>query len=106
MINVEIKESGNVKVVTLSGCLTIDYASEIKKNFLDAISRSKSVRVSFDKIEEVDFSFLQLLQAVKISVNKKKKNLALIAPLPPALENAAANLGISLAELCPVKPGE
>jgi ABC-type transporter Mla MlaB component len=106
MFKAEIKKNGKTKVLTLSGPLTIQYAGEIKKTFLEAVSKFKTVRVSFGEVGEVDFSFLQLLQSLKTSVKNKKKSLVFIAPLPPALEKAAQDLGVSLTELCPVPVGD
>ncbi len=101
MFNAEIKNSGKVNVLVLSGSLTIDRAGEIKKIFLEAISRFKSFQVAFDNVEEVDFTFLQLLQAAKRSVDNKKKSFTLATPLPPALAKAAGSLSIPLSALCP-----
>lgn len=86
MFDSKITGNKNTGTLTLKGDLTIQNIDAVKKALLDAVSRSKKIIVRIETLENIDFSFFQVLCAAHKSVEKQKKSLVVTPPPAPHKE--------------------
>jgi ABC-type transporter Mla MlaB component len=105
MFKAEIRKSGKKQLLQLGGNLVIDHIEDIRKVFLDALSRSQTLEIQFETIDKIDFSFLQLLGSIERSAQKKKRKIVL-EKLPGPLLKAVESAGFSHLPLLPAANGQ
>jgi len=79
--------------LTLSGSLTIENASAIKKKLITAVMREDALKVCIDADAAVDISFLQLLCSAHRTASKLGKSFALGHAASGNLFTAAESAG-------------
>ncbi len=85
-----LKQTGAGRLVTLEGDLTLPHAEEMKKAFLKALVEADDVSISFNDIQDVDLSCLQMLCSVHRSAVRLKKKVR-FDDTPPEIFKAAAD---------------
>ena len=70
-------ESVNMSEVKLDGSITLENISEIYIRFIIAFDESNDIKIIHEKLDEIDISYLQLLQAARKSAINRNKNLTI-----------------------------
>ncbi|MFW6327389.1 MAG: hypothetical protein ACOC2F_03675, partial [Bacteroidota bacterium] len=78
-----------------SGQLTINYIHKIKESVNSQIDFSRSISVVVDNPDNLDITFLQLLQSLKVTAELNKRQFSVAAKLPNELESLVSNSGFS-----------
>lgn len=92
---VQVKQSGENLEIVFSGQLTINYIQKIKDMVSDSLDFSKDIKVHIDEPENLDITFLQLLQSLKTTAELNKRQFSVSAVLPTELESLVSNSGFS-----------
>ncbi len=95
-----LKQAGAGRLVTLEGDLTLPHAEEMKKTFLKALVEADVVSISFDNVQDVDLSCLQLLCSVHRSAVRLKKQVRFDDNPPDIFKAAADAAGYSRLKGC------
>ncbi len=91
----------------LTGRLTVDRVESLKRRFEEAIAATNDVLLRFDRVEEVDLSFVQLLWAARQYADNRGVRFRVELPMPDALRAELTRAGFFRGEdLVPVEDGE
>lgn len=90
---VQAKKSGDEVKLVFSGQLTINYIQKIKESVGKQIDLSRGINVHVDNPDNLDITFLQLIQSLKITAELNKLPFTVSANLPEELESLVANAG-------------
>ena len=91
----------------LAGRLTVDRVESLKRQFEEAIAATDDVQLRFDRVEEVDLSFVQLLWAARQYADNRGVRFRVELPIPDALRAELTRAGFFRTEdLVPVEDGE
>jgi anti-anti-sigma regulatory factor len=96
----EMKQSGDVWVLTLAGDCTIERAAELRKALLQALDSSAHLVVNPENVTAVDLSFLQLLCSAHRTALRAKRNRALDIAQPDKFRRMAQDAGFFRAIGC------
>jgi len=99
------KEDGST-VLQLTGALTIQNISEMKKILLEVLERANTVRIDCSFAEKMDFSWLQLLCSAHRSALVFGKSLVVEAPYPDGFHAIKAEAGFDRHCSCPLSDRE
>lgn len=88
-----VEEQSDSVLLTLTGDLTIQSATETKDLFLDVIGNANCVKLKFDALGEVDLSFVQILFAGNAMVQNAGKQLILEGECPDSLQQTITDIG-------------
>jgi hypothetical protein len=80
--------------VTFSGAATIRQVDEIADRLGQALARSGPILLDCSGLEEVDFSFIQLVVAAQKQAARQGTSLAMASPARGALLDALAVCGV------------
>lgn len=89
------KSDGDILKVDFSGQLTINYIQKIKEAVSEKVDFSQDISVNVDNPDNLDITFLQLLQSLKTTVEFNKKQLSVSSTLPGELKSLVSNAGFS-----------
>ncbi len=92
---VQVKKSDDSLELVFSGQLTINYIHKIKDSVNGQIDFSRDISVLVDNPDNLDITFLQLLQSLKITAELNKRQFSVKAILPNELESLVSNSGFS-----------
>ncbi len=92
---VQVKKSNAGFKVFFSGQLTINYIQKIKEMVSEQVDFSKDIIVHVDNPDNLDITFLQLLQSLKTSAEFNKRQFSVTATLPNELDSLVSNSGFS-----------
>jgi hypothetical protein len=81
--------------LVFSGQLTINYMQKIKDAISGKIDFSKDLSVHVNNPDNLDITFLQLLQSLKKTCAINRKNFSVEATLPHELESLIINAGFA-----------
>lgn len=87
------EESASETTVALDGDWTVSTIAEQYNNFLSAYNRADVLTLDVSAIGEIDLTFLQLMEAARLSAAASKKRLALSAPAEGKLQELLQNGG-------------
>ncbi|WP_462317072.1 STAS domain-containing protein [Marinilabilia sp.] len=93
--SVQVKKSDGILYVDFSGQLTINYIQKIKEAVSEQVDFSQDISVNVDNPDNLDITFLQLLQSLKTTAELNKKQLSISSTLPSELESLVSNAGFS-----------
>lgn len=93
--SVQVKKSDGILYVDFSGQLTINYIQKIKESVSEQVDFSQDITVNVDNPDNLDITFLQLLQSLKTTAELNKKQLSISSTLPSELESLVSNAGFS-----------
>jgi anti-anti-sigma regulatory factor len=85
----------------LTGELTIRDVDELRRLFTSVLNRNSKLVVDFSEVEDCDAAALQLICSLQKTAVRDGLRLE-YAPLSPAIEAAAAALGLALKDLTAV----
>ena len=77
MLDVKVQKKQKKGEIAFEGELVIDHALQIKEELTKALKSLKEITLHFDKVTRIDFSFIQLLYALRSSAVAAKKNVIL-----------------------------
>lgn len=92
---VQLKGSGEKLNLVFSGQLTINYIQKIKDSVQEQVNFSKDIVVRVENPDNLDITFLQLLQSMKATMEKNKRKFSVSAELPNELNSLVSNAGFS-----------
>ncbi|MFO8001100.1 MAG: hypothetical protein R6U46_07645 [Marinilabilia sp.] len=92
---IQVKDTGDEVQLTFSGQLTITHIQKIKDGVGENIDFSKNISVYVDNPENLDITFLQLLQSLKTTAEVNQKQFSVTATLPNELESLVSNSGFA-----------
>jgi anti-anti-sigma regulatory factor len=92
---VDVKKTGESLELVFSGQLTINYIQKIKETVGEQTDFSNDLVVRVDNPDNLDITFLQLLQSLKTTAELNKRQFTVTADLPNELETLVANAGFS-----------
>lgn len=92
---VQVKSLAEGVEIVFSGQLTINYIHKIKEAVSEQIDFSKNIAVKVDNPDNLDITFLQLLQSLRVSAELKKISFSVTATLPNELESLVSNSGFA-----------
>lgn len=96
--NPKTKNSGKEEekiTLDLGARLTIDNLPVFKQKIEDALSRSKSVILKSDYVEDIDLPFIQMVMATERSCEIEKKKLILELNIPDDVAQLLINSGFN-----------
>jgi ABC-type transporter Mla MlaB component len=96
-----LKQENNKSFIMLEGELTLPYAEELKKTFVQAFANADCVSLTLADIQEVDLSVLQLFCSAHQGAMRSGKQLNIEGNLPQALRNSMGASGYSRRTGCP-----
>jgi anti-anti-sigma regulatory factor len=79
--------------VVLSGSLTIERASALKKELVAALEEGDTILLNVSAVDEIDLSCLQLLYSAKASAGIAGKNLNFAGSVPLRIARRLASCG-------------
>ncbi len=80
MFDAVINGTNGIGTLMLSGQLTIENIERVRDMILDAFSHYREICIKIDKLDQIDFSFIQLLCAAQKSAEHQGKTVVLIPP--------------------------
>ena len=89
----EIHESGETRILSVSGEWTVEHASRLKGVLMDVLNSSDRVVLDLERITAADLSCLQLLCSAHRTSLNAGKNLSLSTMHPEAFKKAAREAG-------------
>jgi hypothetical protein len=92
---VQVKDNGENLELLFSGQLTINYIQKIKEAVGEQVNFLKDIAVKVDNPDNLDITFLQLLQSMKATTEKNKRQFSVSADLPNELNSLVTNAGFS-----------
>lgn len=98
--SVQLKNEKEKQVLTFSGQLTINYIQKIKDAVTKQINFSKDLEIKVENPDNLDITFLQLLQSLKITFEQNQRNFSATATLPNELLSLISNAGFSTLLSC------
>ena len=85
-LRVEVVDSGSALELTIHGPATVAVANALQERLMEALlGADKDVVVNVDTVEKLDGAGLQLLFAIKASVERRGSSFALVASEGAAL---------------------
>ncbi|MGQ1890222.1 hypothetical protein ACT29H_07240 [Thermophagus sp. OGC60D27] len=93
--SVQISKEGDSQVVTFSGQLTINYIQNIKDLVGKKIHFSKDIVVKVENPDNLDITFLQLLESIKATAESNQRKFSASGSLPDELLSLISNSGFS-----------
>ncbi|TCO10932.1 STAS domain-containing protein [Natronoflexus pectinivorans] len=93
--NVDFKENNGQLDIALSGQLTINSIKKITEEIKSHIKNPKSVSVFVNDVDNIDLTFIQLLQSIKNSGKKNGYEVSFSMKLPEDLSALLKNAGFS-----------
>lgn len=92
---IHVKKADGVLSIEFSGQLTINYIQKIKEAVNEKIDFSQDISIGIENPDNLDITFLQLLQSLKTTAELNKKQFTVNAKLPSELESLVSNAGFS-----------
>jgi hypothetical protein len=92
---VQVKTGDDSIEVIFNGQLTINYIQKIKDSVGQQVDFSKDMVVVVDNPDNLDITFLQLLQSLKKTAGLNKLQFSVNSKLPSELESLVSNSGFS-----------
>ncbi|MBZ4676384.1 MAG: hypothetical protein JG782_1003 [Anaerophaga sp.] len=92
---VQVKDNGENLELFFSGQLTINYIQKVKEAVGEQVNFSRDIAVRIDNPDNLDITFLQLLQSMKATTEKNKRKFSVSADLPNELDSLVSNAGFS-----------
>jgi len=92
---VQVKDTQDGIELIFSGQLTIAQIQKIRDAVGEKINFTKDIQVEIDGPENLDITFLQLLQSLKITAEANKRKFSISATLPNELESLVSNAGFA-----------
>lgn len=86
------KGDKSVKII-LQKELTIFTIEELKTKIVDVLKKYDEIQIQISNVENIDLSFLQLIDSLKKSAHKKNKKVEMNVELPENLEELMSNAG-------------
>jgi anti-anti-sigma regulatory factor len=80
----------------LTGDLTLPTAPELKKLFIKAISAKGDLTFRFDKVGDVDLSFVQILCATHRAVHEKGRKITFTGNVPESFTRLLEESGLNV----------
>ena len=93
MIDFSVDESSSTGTLTLSGDISIQFASALKETLLEGISKTESLVFNLEQVDRIDLSTVQLLCAAHRSLINSKKVLVVAGAIPNAIKETIAESG-------------
>jgi len=93
--SIQIKKSDGTLTMDFKGQLTINYIQKIKEVVNEKVDFSQDISVNVDNPDNLDITFLQLLQSMKTTAELNKKQLSVSSTLPSELDSLVSNAGFS-----------
>ncbi|MHC1789714.1 STAS domain-containing protein [Solidesulfovibrio sp.] len=88
-------EDSGKSVLGISGKCTVEHAAALRDALLDATSSQSGLILDISGVEEADITFLQLMLATALSVERSGGRLTRHGPLSPAAAAAARVSGFT-----------
>jgi anti-anti-sigma regulatory factor len=92
---VQVKEINEGLKLIFNGQLTIAHIQKIKEDVGEKVDFKKDLFIEVDNPENLDITFLQLLQSMKTTAEAHKRQFSVSATLPNELESLVSNAGFS-----------
>lgn len=92
---VQVEENQDGIKLNFSGQLTIAQIQKIKDAVGEKVDFTKDIQVEVENPENLDITFLQLLQSLKITAEANKRQFSVSATLPNELESLVSNAGFA-----------
>lgn len=92
---VQVKDTRDGIKLNFSGQLTIAHIQQIKDDVGKKVDFNKDIEVEVDNPENLDITFLQLLQSLKITTEANKRQFSVSATLPNELKSLVSNAGFA-----------
>ena len=93
MKKVKSKKTTKKEAIILKDDLTIQKASEIREQLLNILDQNEHLTINLKDVRECDLTFLQLLIALRKSVEESGKTLTLITGNNQSLYHLMKNSG-------------
>ena len=94
--NVIYEELPEQSILKFSGQLIINYIESITELVKSEINTGKDLQIEIDNTETVDITFIQLIIAIKKSVENNGKKITLISNLKEDNLNLIKNAGFNI----------
>ncbi len=99
MVDFNIAKKDDGHMVSISGALTIESASELRKILVNSISKAGHVVLEIGNVTEMDLSCLQLFYAAHKRAKETGKGFSLKGGCPDVFKKAVEDAGY-LRSLC------
>lgn len=96
MASYELRGSGPEGTLAFTGECTIEHAENMKQGFIEALGKFEELDLDMRAIERVDITFLQLVVATQVELEKNGKSLTATEGTPPIVAEAAEEAGMTL----------
>ena len=93
-MGITLNDSKAQAVIGLDGVVDISSAAELKTLLLRALHGGKKVRVSLDKVTDLDVTAVQLLWAAEREASKAGAGFSFAGPAPAELSAALGEAGL------------
>jgi len=93
-MGITLDESGAQAVIGLEGVVDISSATELKTLLLRALHCGKKVRVSLDKVTDLDVTAVELLWAAEREASKAGVKFSFFGPVPVEVSAALGEAGL------------
>ncbi|MDT8445443.1 MAG: STAS domain-containing protein [bacterium] len=100
------QENPGVGLLELAGDLKISSAQALRTHLIEGLDRFERLEFDLTSVEDCDLTALQLFIALKEAAIKRGKKVCLRRELPQILQEALAQLGLSVADWDPCGPPE
>ncbi|MBF0558345.1 MAG: STAS domain-containing protein [Nitrospirae bacterium] len=94
MLNFNIKQTGDVGLLTLEGDLTVDHAEELKLALLNMMGIADNVVINIENIDAADLTCLQLFCSAHRTFTALKKNMHLLDKQPAVFRRVFEEAGL------------
>ncbi len=88
-------DKGELLNITLSGSLTLQSASDIKKALSEIKGSFESLIIKTKEVDSIDISFIQIVEAYRKTKVSEGVNVKIIMDLPYNAKTLLANAGIA-----------
>lgn len=91
----EVIEGKKSVLISIEATVTSGQLVKLKQVLVDQLKKNEHIILHYQQPEELDLPFLQLLHALKTSVAKQKKTIALKIEVSKEIQNALESVGFS-----------
>ena len=92
-IKTSIDKSSKVQNLFFEGNLALINASAIKKTIQAMTFKSDSVIIHLSSVEKLDITFIQIIRALRIVLEKEGKKTSTVSEVPGDIERLLTNSG-------------
>jgi len=88
------KKTGKSQVLEISGSLTAARSADLKKEIQNGLKKGSELQLVIKKVEDLDFSFLQILSSAQKTAKKENKELTVKLPVPDSVVESVLLAGL------------